>query len=269
YGLSFLQSMYRTWAGEGETLLTNRLRRFETARKYAGGYQDTDQYRDLIAVSGDLSYMNLDWSVVPIIPKFVDLIVNSISNYEYSIKARAIDPVAVDKKKQREMEMKTKMLSKEFLLNLQAESGIPMLDGNEGVPESADEIELFMEIGYKQAAEIAIEQGLALAMDINDWRELAKRIVRDLVVVGEACVKTELDHRGVIIRYVDPLYYVSSYVQNPDHKGVTWGGEVRRISISELKTEAGDQLTEAAYKGIAERFRGKYDNPIAFTLDPV
>ena len=269
YGLSFFRSMYREWAGEGETLLDNRIRRFENARRYAGGYQDTDQYRDLIAVSGDLSYMNLDWSIVPIIPKFVDLIVNSITNYEYSIKARAIDPVAVNKKKQKEMEMKTKMVSKNFLMQLQEQSGIPMIDDNEEIPETEDEIELFMQLGYKQAAEIAIEQGLALAMDINDWRELAKRVVRDLVVIGTAAVKTELDHRGVIIRYVDPLYLVTAYPESPDYKDITWAGEIRRVTISALKTEAGNQLTEKQYATIAEKFKGQYDNPIAFSLDPI
>jgi len=269
YGLSFFRSMYRDWAGEGDSLLEDKIRRFDNARRYAGGYQDTDQYRDLIAVSGDLSYMNLDWSIVPIIPKFVDLIVNSITNYEYTIKATAIDPISADKKKKKEMELKTKMLSKNFLLGLQEQSGIPMINNNEAIPETEDEIELFMQLGYKQAAEIAIEQGLTLAMDINDWKELAKRIVRDLVVVGTAVVKTELDHRGVIIRYVDPLYFVSSYPQSPDYKGITWAGETRRVSISALKAEAGDQIDEEHWQNIARRFKGMYDNPIAFTLDPV
>jgi hypothetical protein len=196
YGLAFFRSMYREWAGEDGGLLDQRTTRFETARKFAGGYQDPDQYRDLIAVSGDMSYMNLDWSIVPIIPKFVDLVVNSITNYEYSIKARAIDPVAQDQKKKKEMELKTKLVSKNFLLNLQEMSGVPMIGENEFLPESEDEIELYMELGYKQAAEIAIEQGLALAMDINDWNELAKRVVRDLVVLGTGAVKTEVDHRG-------------------------------------------------------------------------
>jgi hypothetical protein len=261
--------MYREWSGEGESLLDNRIRRFDTARRYAGGYQDTDQYRDLIAVSGDLSYMNLDWSIVPIIPKFIDLIVNSITNYEYSIKANAIDPVAVDKKKKKEMEMKTKMISKNFLMQLQEQSGVPMIDDNEEIPETEAEIELFMQLGYKQAAEIAIEQGLALAMDINDWKELAKRVVRDLVVVGTGCVKTELDHRGVIIRYVDPLYFVSSFPQAPDYKGITWAGEIRRVTISALKDEAGDQISEKEYREIATNFKGKYDNPTTFTIDPI
>jgi hypothetical protein len=269
YGLAFFRSMYREWAGEDGGLLDQRTTRFETARKFAGGYQDPDQYRDLIAVSGDMSYMNLDWSIVPIIPKFVDLVVNSITNYEYSIKARAIDPVAQDQKKKKEMELKTKLVSKNFLLNLQEMSGVPMIGENEFLPESEDEIELYMELGYKQAAEIAIEQGLALAMDINDWNELAKRVVRDLVVLGTGAVKTEVDHRGVIIRYVDPMYLVTSYVQNPDYKDASWAGEIRRVTISSLKAEAGAQLDETAYQRIAERFIGKYDNPRSFSLEPI
>jgi len=269
YGLQFIRSMYNKWAGADGSLLDNRILRFDTLRSYAGGYQDTDQYRDLLNVKGDLSFVNLDWSVVPIIPKFVDLIVNSITNYEYSIKANAIDPLSVSKRKKKEMEMKTKMLSKNFLMGLQAESGIPMLDDNEEIAETEDEIELFMQLGYKQAAEIAIEQGLTLAMDINDWKELAKRIVRDLVVVGTACVKTELDHRGVIIRYVDPLYFVSSTPLSPDHKEITWGGELRRVTISALKDETGNQIDDVEWRTIAERFKGMHDNPTSFNSSPI
>jgi hypothetical protein len=166
------------------------------------------------------------------------------------------------------MELKTKMLSKGFLMNLQESSGVPMLDTNEFIPESEDEISLYMELGYKQAAEIAIELGLELAMDINDWKEIAKRVVRDIVVVGTGAVKMELDHRGVIIRYVDPLYLGTSYAQSPDYKDITWAGESRRIRISELKAEAGNQFTEKEYQQIADRFVGLHDNPRSFRSQP-
>jgi hypothetical protein len=268
YGLSFLKSMYHAWSGYEGQLLNYRRTRYEQARRYAGGYQDTAQYMDLLSVNGDLSYLNLDWSIVPIIPKFIDLVVNSIANYEFTIKARAIDPVSVDKKKKKEMEMKTKLISKNFIKTLQEASGVPLLNDNEFSPESEDEIELFMQLSYKQASEIAIEQGLALAMEINDWKELSKRIIRDLTVLGTAAVKTELDHRGIVVRYVDPIYYVTSYSDSPDYKDVTWAGEVRKIRISELKAEAGDQFTEAQYRDIAKNFIGRNNNPEVFDHNP-
>jgi hypothetical protein len=269
YGLAFLQAMYNSWAGNDRSLVNNRQSRYEIARRYAGGYQDTTQYRDLLSASGDLSYLNLDWSIVPIIPKFVDLVVNSITNYDFTIKARAVDPISVDKRKKKEIELKTKMLSKNFLKQLQAASGVELIRDNEFIPESEDEVELFMQLSYKQAGEISIEQGLELAMDINDWKELSKRVIRDLVVLGIAATKTELDHRGVIIRYVDPVYFVTSYSDSPDFKNVTWGGEVRRIRISELKAEAGDQFTEKQYQGIANKFVNLYGNPRTFSTQPI
>jgi len=269
YGLSYLRAMYNEWNGGSENAIIQRQARYDIARSYAGGYQDTTQYKDLLNVNGDLSYLNLDWSIVPIIPKFVDLVVNSITNYDFTVKARAIDPISVDKRKKKEMELKTKMLSKDFLKQIEAASNVPILDNGEFIPESEDEIELFMQIGYKQATEIAIEQGLELAMDINDWKELSKRLVRDLVVLGIGAAKTELDHRGVIIRYVDPVFFVSSYSDSPDFSDVTWAGEVRRVRLSELKAEAGDQFTEEEYQKIAKQYAGKNDNPIQYSIQPI
>lgn len=268
YGLKYFRSMYRDWAGENDVLLQSRRSRWQKARNYAGGKQSTAIYKDLLNVSGDSSYVNLDWSIVPIIPKFVDIVVNSLTNADYSVKATAIDPIATDKRMQDELEMKTRMLSKDFLAEMEEMTGLPLMGESEYTPADRQELELFMQLTYKQAAEIAIEQGVKLAMSINDWREVAKRVIRDLVVIGIGAVKTELDHRGVIIRYVDPLYLVTSYSENPDFDKITHAGEIRRISISELKTEAGDQFSEEEYKVIAKKYSGKFGNSKHFRTTP-
>jgi hypothetical protein len=246
YGLRYFQSMFNDWAGESETLLESRRQRWQKARNYAGGKQS-------------VSYVNLDWSIVPIIPKFIDIVVNSLTNADYSIKATAIDPVATDKRKADELQMKTAMLTKEFLAEMEMMTGIPA-GKDQYIPQDRDELELFMQLTYKQAAEIAIEQGVKLALTINEWKEVAKRVIRDLVIIGIGAVKTELDHRGVTIRYVDPLYLVTSYSQSPDFREITNAGEVKRISISELKAEAGDQFTEREYQEIAKIYTGKFGN---------
>jgi hypothetical protein len=268
YGLSYFKSMYRDWAGENDVLLESRRSRWQTARNYAGGKQSTAKYKDLMNVNGDQSYANLDWSVVPIIPKFVDIIVNSLTNADYHIKATAIDPVSTSKRLEDEMKIKTRMLTKDFLKEVEMLTGIPAQGINDYTPQSKEELELFMQLTYKQAAEIAIEQGLKLAMTINDWREVAKRVIRDLVVIGIGAVKTELDDRGVMIRYVDPLYLVTSYSENPDFTKITHAGEIRRISVRELKAEAGDQFTEKEYADIATRFAGKWGNAKQFRTVP-
>jgi len=269
YGLQYFRSLYHDWAGENNVLLDSRRLRWQTARDYAGGKQGVQQYKDLLAANGDQSYINLDWSIVPILPKFVDIVVNSLTNADYHIKADAIDPVAVDKKQQDELKIRTKMLMKDFLKEIEDMTGMPVSQDTTYEPADQDDLELYMQLTYKQACEIAIEQGLKLAMTINEWREIAKRVIRDLVVIGTGAVKTELDHRGVIIRYVDPMFMVTSYSDDNDYRNITHAGEVKRITISALKSEAGNQISPEEYEYIATQFAGKHGNAKKFRTIPI
>jgi hypothetical protein len=242
--------------------------RWQKARDHAGAKQNVQQYKDLLGVEGDQSYINLDWSIVPIIPKFVDIVVNSLTNADYHVKATAIDPTATDKKKADELKMRTRMLTKEFMKEIEEMTEMPLTETSDFEPSDKDELELFMQLTYKQAVEIAIEQGLKLALSINDWKEVAKRVIRDLVVIGMGAVKTELDHRGVIIRYVDPLYLVTSYSDDNDFTNISHAGELKRITLSALKAEAGDQFTEKEYQKIASGYAGRHGNARKFRIIP-
>jgi len=264
YGMAFLRTMYREWAGETGTLLDVRSAKFQICRDYAGGKQSAEPYKDLLNVEGDQSYANLDWRIVPIIPKFIDIIVNSLVNYGYSVKASAIDPVSSDIRRGDALKMKAKLLSRNFMLEIEKQTNIPLMTKDNFQLESNEEIELFMQLSYKQAAEIALEQGVALAMSINDWKEISKRVLRDLVVIGIGATKAELDYRGITIRYVDPINLVTSYSEAPDFKKMTYAGEVTRVTISELKATAGSQFTEAQYREIATQFAGKNKNKKRF-----
>ncbi len=269
YGLQYFRSLYHDWAGENNVLLDSRRIRWQTARDYANGNQDVQQYKDLLASNGDQSYINLDWAIVPIIPKFVDIIVNSLTNADYHIKANAIDPVAVDKKKQDELKIKTKMIMKDFLQEIEDMTGMPLAQDSTYEPADNDDLELYMQLTYKQACEIAIEQGVKLAMTINEWREIAKRVIRDLAVIGTGAVKTELDHRGITIRYVDPMFMVTSYSDDNDYSNITHAGEIKRITISALKAEAGSQISQKEYEYIAAQFAGKHGNAKKFRTTPI
>jgi len=268
YGLDYFRKMYADWAGENNVVLESRRLRWQNARDFAGGKQNIQQYKDLLNVNGDQSYINLDWSVVPIIPKFVDIVVNSLTNADYYVKANAIDPVAMDKKKQDELKMKTRMLTKDFLKEIEMMTEMPLSETSDYEPADREDLELFMQLTYKQAVEIAIEQGLQLAMSINEWKEIAKRVIRDLVVIGTGAVKTELDHRGVIIRYVDPMYLVTAYSDDNDYTNITHAGEIKRITISALKAEAGNQFTEKEYQHIASTVMGTNGNSKKFRIIP-
>ena len=54
--------------------------------------------RQELAVDGDLSYLNLDWTPVPILPKFVDIVVNGMSDRLFKVKAYAEDAISQAKR---------------------------------------------------------------------------------------------------------------------------------------------------------------------------
>jgi len=260
YGLQYFKTMYRDYQKSGESSYTAKRRRMETARKYSEGIQDVSKYKDLLDVEGDTSFMNIDWTPVSIIPKFVDVIVGDLSNQELEIKARAVDNASEQIRITEKNNLMLKMLNKDFLAEL---SEITKMDYNPKgfVPQSEEELELYMQLTYKQSHEIALEEGISFVTQKNDFEETKRRILRDLVVVGQGAVKTSIcPSAGVKIKYVDPSNLITSHSASPGFENIQHAGEIYRVTIAELKQMAGDQFTEQEYKEIAEKYGKKISN---------
>tara|TARA_R100000458_G_scaffold52247_2_gene53618 strand:- start:2142 stop:4442 length:2301 start_codon:yes stop_codon:yes gene_type:complete len=264
YGISYFKKMYSDWKGNKSTLLERRATRYQKLRKYSRGLQPIQKYKNLMSSHGDNTFMNLDWSVVPIIPKFVDVIVGSLTNQDYKVICTAIDPVSTQKRYDDKMDIAVDIMATPFLKELSELSKIPLAPGTD-TPQTDEELELYMELNYKQSTEIAMEEGIELAFSINDWNEVSKRVIRDLVDISMGSVKTYLDSNGIGIRYVDPQNLITSYTENPNFKDIVHAGEVRKISIQELKRLAGEQFSEEQYAEIANVYTGKNNNPSKFS----
>ena len=95
YGLQVSQAIEQEWFNQGRSggnrYLTN-WNNFHSLRLYARGEQPVQKYKDELSINGDLSYLNLDWKPVAVIAKFVDIVVNGMSNKTYDITAFAQDP---------------------------------------------------------------------------------------------------------------------------------------------------------------------------------
>ena len=90
-----------------------------------------------------------------------------------------------------------------------------------GLPESDEELELYMKLNYKQAHEISLEDGIKFVFQQNDISELKRRLLRDFVVVGQSATKTEINSSGVVkIKYVDPSNLITSFSSSPDFKNI-------------------------------------------------
>ena len=261
YGLEYFKNMYYEWHNNGDVYFRDRKMRYNRNRSYAEGNQDVGKYKDLLDAQGDSSYLNIDWSPVSIVPKFVDVIVNGMVNQEYDIKAKTIDPVAANERLEKKKELYGNMLTKDFLNGLEDETGLPLAPKG-FIAESSEEIDMFMSLNYKQNVEIALEKAIEYTLDINDYNETKRYMIRDLVVLGLCAAKTEISKtEGVKIRHVDPVNLITSFSSKPDYKNIRHAGEVYSMTIADLKMQAGDEFSEEDYIKIAKEYAGKNNNP--------
>ena len=230
---------------------------FHRLRLYARGEQSTEKYKDEFAINGDLSYLNLDWKPVPIIPKFVDILVNGMQDRLFSIKAVAQDPVATDRRTRFVEEIEEDMNSKEFIQELDAELGIDVSNvPQDQLPDTTEELELYMQIAYKQGIEIAQEQAIDNIFMQNKYDQLKRRLDEDLVVCGIAAAKHSFNNTdGIKLEYVDPADLIYSYTEDPNFQDCYYFGEVKRIKVNELKKQFPNlkkaEIDEAIEKGSA------------------
>jgi len=243
YGKQVAQAIEGEWFSQGRTTgnryITN-WNNFNQLRLYARGEQSVQKYKDELSINGDLSYLNLDWTPVPILSKFVDIVVNGISQKSYDIKAYAQDPESVRKRTDYATRLYEDMISKEYLLNLEQTLGIDAYQSpsKDVIPETPDDLELHMQLSYKQSIEIAQEEAISSVMAKNKYDLTRRRLNMDLAVCGIAAVKTDFNlANGVTIDYVDPAYMVYSYTEDPNFEDIYYVGEVKSLTIPELKKE--------------------------------
>ena len=237
YGLKVALAIESEWfSGPHVNKFADSQSKFHNLRLYARGEQSIQKYKDELSIGGDLSYLNLDWKPVPIIPKFVDIVVNGMSERMFSIKAYSQDQFGVSKRTEYMESIIRDMQGKEFKDAAQVNFNIDLYENDKAsIPETTEELALHMQLNYKQSVEIAEEQAINVLLDGNNYDLIRRRLLYDLTVLGIACVKTSFNFSdGVAIDYVDPSNLVYSYTDNPYFEDIYYVGEVKTIPINEL-----------------------------------
>ena len=254
YGLKVAKAIEGEWFDENRSSKKYRTQHgsFHKLRLYARGEQSIQKYKDELSINGDLSYLNLDWKPVPIIPKFVDIVVNGIAERTYDIKAYSQDPFGMEKRTEYMNAMLDDM-EMQGVNQFVAQFGIDLTKSKmQELPETREEAEIHMQLNYKQAVEMAEEQAIRVLMEGNRYELTKKRFYYDLAVLGIGAVKTNFNtSEGVTIDYVDPANLVYSYTDSPYFEDIYYVGEVKRIPVNELAKQF-PHLTESDLEEITK-----------------
>jgi len=259
YISQYIKQMYSDHVNNNKSLYDYQKLSFADNRRYSEGNQGIQKYKDLMDGQGDQSFMNLDWSPIAIIPKFVDVIIGGMMNQEFDVMCNAIDPSSANKRKEQRAELLTDMKMKDVSKKLK-DIGIDIEQGRPAL-EDEEEVNLYMDLNYKQAAEIAMEQAIKFVMEAGDFEVVREQLLNDLVVLGICGIKTETDVNGQVkVRYVDPQRLITSYSSSPDFRDMVHAGEVVKMTIRDLKKQAGEQFSDEDYEEMASMVSGRYGN---------
>jgi len=262
FGLQVGQAIQYEWFRKDGTQCRyyNQWRDMNRLRLYARGEQPIAKYKNELAIDGDLSYLNLDWTPVPILPKFVDIVVNGMSDRLFKVKAYAQDAMSQAKRNKYQDMVEGQMVAKDLLLTIKENTGVdPFTVNPEELPSTDDELSLYMNLNYKPAIEIAEEEAINTLFDINKYEDLRKRYDYDITTIGIAIAKHEfLPGAGVKISYVDPANVVYSYTEDPNFKDCFYWGEIKAVPINEIRKIKPD-ITDAEMEEIAKYGQSWYN----------
>lgn len=247
YGLKVAKAIEQEWFKDSHSnRYTATNQKFHNLRLYARGEQSIQKYKDELSINGDLSYLNLDWKPVPIIPKFVDIVVNGMSERMFNVKAYSQDQFGVSKRTEYMESVMRDMDAKVYNDQAAEMFNVDLYENNkENLPDTQEELDLHMQLDYKQAVEIAEEQAINVLLEGNRYDLTRRRLLYDLTVLGIGCVKTNFNWSdGATVEYVDPANIVYSHTDSPYFEDIYYIGEVKTIPINELAREF-DNLTES------------------------
>ena len=241
YGLRVAQAIEGEWWSQayGGYRYQNNYNIFFNRRLYARAEQPVQKYKDEMSINGDLSYLNLDWKPVPIIPKFVDIVVNGMSNKLYDIKAYAQDPASQKLRTEYAEALHKQIKTREYIEKVKQALGVDLSTiKGEGIPQTEQELEIHMQLDYKQSIEIAEEEAITNVLARNKYDLVRRRVNKDLVTLGIGAVKTNYNKsNGITVEYVDPANLVWSYTEDPNFQDIYYVGEVKSLSLPELKKQ--------------------------------
>jgi len=257
YGAKVARAIEHEWfkRDSGATRFYSNRDEFHRLRLYARGEQSVKKYKDELSINGDLSYLNLDWKPVPIIPKFVDIVVNGMSDRLYDIKAYSQDSASVKKRTDYIESILTDMQTRAISDQIQQQLGINVYSNDPNtLPENEEELSLHMQLEYKQSIEIAQEQAIQVVLNTNKYDLLKRRINYDLTVLGIGAIKNNFNKsEGIKLEYVDPANLVYSYTESPYFDDIYYIGEVKSVTLNELKTQfpelTNDELEKLTKQG--------------------
>jgi hypothetical protein len=266
-----VNAIYTEWGCQSIKSFEKGSDRYRLNKLYSLGKQPVDIYKPMFELAEDenSSYINMDFSPLPIIPKFRRITNNRFAKIDFTVSAEAIDPFALDEKSDYEAEERANIKVREMLEDLGI--GTDVLNSGEiDQPVDDEELAIKMEFGYKHNQAIDIEKRIDAVFTHERISEKLNQ-VRDFGFdTGVFALKVSMDPATgkIEIRVVDPSQLIISPTRDPYFRDIWYVGETILMTIGEIREKAeatGVDLNESNLEELAAKNAGQNGNPRNFS----
>jgi hypothetical protein len=264
--LQYAKAAWSSWNNDNpREIFFNARYRYEVYKQYAMGNQSINKYKPLMGIDEESreTWLNIDWSVIPIVPKFRRIALGKLSKIDYNLVATPIDSLANEETEDFFAKTKAKIMMREQAKNIDPSLlDVPALQLEPQEAKDMEELEMQMNYTFKHQMSIEAEQAIKLVLEQNEVDKMREDIKECLFDYGVAGYKEFIDSNGAIkVRTINPRNIVINHCKKKDFSDASYIGEVIEMTISDLRQMAGNQFTQEEYEEIAKNVLGKYGNP--------
>lgn len=262
----FLQKAYNSG------YFSRRNKKFEKNRKFSRGKQPMAEFLDLLNVDGKEAFVNLDMKAPAIAPKFMQVILGGFMKRDEKVKASAIDPISVDRKKLNKEDAEFRMNHGDMVKQIEQETNLKLMATGEFTPNNYEELELYFGLEYQLPEEILFEKGCDFVLYENGWSVIKRKILEDIMETGLAATKTAVLNNGkIVIKRVTPENMFYGFSQYDDFRDVSYIGEVVSMKIIDIRNNY-PQIEEDTIFKLARQAKQynqsvKWEDRFRYTID--
>jgi hypothetical protein len=237
--------------GDG-LMFHNMAEQYAQWRDLARGKQNPDQYKPQLGIKkgrNNKSWKALDWSILPIAPKFVNIMTGKLMESWFGVKFEPIDPKSEAEKKEYESQVYDYVVNKDLYAQIEESTGHMMgnpIPAGEPVPNTNEEIKQVTDMHYKNRYAMELTDAFKLVDDKSKLKQQMYLYGKDLVETGVGVLKQTIDHSTTLpkIKRVEPERMITSRFIQEDGSDIQWAGEFHSVTLTELKEWAQGELSK-------------------------
>lgn len=248
-----------------------QVNKYQMWRAYARGAQPIDKYKPQMRVGRKtrndpqaISYRVLNWENLDIASKYVNVLIGRLMKQNNDVGVNAVDKRAQDDKRKKRMQLQEWEMNRSFYDDITKKTGTafekPVNDDVIPPPENLGEINMFMQMFYKEDYCMIVQDLLKIMAEHDNFTEILAEVARDLVELSAAATRVYRVGNKIIRRHCNPMRMGVSSSMKSDFTDAKWVFEDWDLTIGQFKEIAGDQLKEAQYKEIAEKMGSSFSD---------